>query len=162
VERTNVTREFHNAKIESKHVFAFGDKVNVVLKRQPLEKGQIQKWSDDTYKIINRTGNHYQVSPVHFDFKTYTEEHQLNGDEHAFTTPVYYRKSYEMRECDKDDDEKYYVREMESTEQYQYVKIVDALVRRHKSYISVHNPLTFYKSDGDKYFEIEVIQDKRH
>jgi hypothetical protein len=41
VERTNVTREFHNAKVESKHVYAYGDKVNVVLKRQPLEKGRI-------------------------------------------------------------------------------------------------------------------------
>jgi hypothetical protein len=52
---------------------------------------------------------------MHFDFKTYTDEYKLNGLDHAFTTPVYYRKSYEMRPCENDDG-KYYVREMEHTE----------------------------------------------
>jgi hypothetical protein len=33
VERTNVTREFHNKKIEAKQTFALGDKVNVTRKR---------------------------------------------------------------------------------------------------------------------------------
>jgi hypothetical protein len=75
VERTNVAREFHNAKIESKHAYTFGDKVNVVLKRMPIKKGRIQKWSDGTYKIIDRIGNHYLLSPMHFEFKTYTTDY---------------------------------------------------------------------------------------
>jgi hypothetical protein len=52
---------------------------------------------------------------VHFDFKTYTDEFHLNGDEHAFSVPVYFRKAYEMELC-VNDDGKYYVREMERTE----------------------------------------------
>jgi hypothetical protein len=55
----NVAREFHNAKIEEKHNFKIGDIVNVTLKRMPIEKGRLQKWSDGAYKIINRDGNHF-------------------------------------------------------------------------------------------------------
>jgi hypothetical protein len=57
----------------------------------------------------------FLLSPMHFDFKTYTDEYKLNGADHAFTTPVYYRKGYEMRPCENDDG-KYNVREMEHTE----------------------------------------------
>jgi hypothetical protein len=67
------------------------------------------------YKIINRKGNHYQVSPMNFNFKTYTEEFNLNCDDHAFSVPVYFRKAYEMKLCG-DGDGKYYLREMELTE----------------------------------------------
>jgi hypothetical protein len=55
------------------------------------------------------------VSPVHFDFKTYTDEYHLNGEDHAYSVPVYFRKAYEMRPC-VEDDGKYHVREMEVTE----------------------------------------------
>jgi hypothetical protein len=42
------------------------------------------------------------------------------------------------------------------------VKIVDALLKHVTSYHSEHNPLTFYKSDREKYFEIEVVKNKKH
>jgi hypothetical protein len=47
----------------------------------------------------------------------YTKEYNLNGNDHAYTTPVYYRKSYEMKNVENDNN-KYYMREMEKTEQY--------------------------------------------
>jgi hypothetical protein len=91
----------------------------------------------------------------------YTKEHDLNGDDHAYTTPVYYRKAYEMKRVEDDYDKKYYVREMEKTEQYQYVKIVDALLKMCGGFVTEVHPLNFYKSEKEKYFEIEVLQGVR-
>ena len=43
-----------NKKVDEKYKFEFGDVVKVMLKRNDLEKGRIQKWSDGDYYIINK------------------------------------------------------------------------------------------------------------
>jgi hypothetical protein len=64
-----------------------------------------------------------------------------------------------MKRVNEDEQsDKYFVREMEKTEQYQYVKITDALLKVYNGFIPEVHPLKFYKSDKEKYFEIEVLQ----
>jgi hypothetical protein len=66
-----------------------------------------------------------------------------------------------MKRADENYDKKYYVREMENTEQYQYIKITDALLKVYNGFVTEVHPLNFYKSEKEKYFEIEVLQGVR-
>lgn len=66
-----------------------------VLKHDHLQKGRIQKYSDGTYVIINKIGNHYLISPISFNSAEYCKAKEIASFD--YSTPVYFRKSYEMK-----------------------------------------------------------------
>ena len=93
VEKMNEINRDHNESIKE---FKIGDKVKIQLKKDKLQKGRHQKYSDGYYEIIGRDFRHYLVKPLNFDLKAYSNyftlpEAELKG------TPVYFRKSYEMK-----------------------------------------------------------------
>lgn len=65
MEEINSIKLQHNASMNEKFNFKVGDLVNVKLQKtkDKLEKARIQKWSDGTYKIINKEGYRFVLIP---------------------------------------------------------------------------------------------------
>ena len=75
----------------------------------------MQKWSRGSYKIIDKFGQHFLVSPDKFDLDEYCKSFDLEVNT-GVSVPVYYSKSYEMKASEEID--KYYPFENEETHVY--------------------------------------------
>ena len=113
----------HNYKVEQKFKFDLGDIVNIKLKKQLLQKGRHQKYSDGVYKVIGRDLQHYVVTPCNFNSKRYKTYFQINDD--IETAPIYYRKSYELRAAEMND--LYFPAEETEANHFLFDKILGAL-----------------------------------
>ena len=70
--------------------------MKIQLKKQTLQKGRHQKYSDGLYEIVGRDFRHYMLSPLNFDLKRYQTYFQV-PDKEIVGRPVYFRKSYEIK-----------------------------------------------------------------
>lgn len=69
------------------------------LKKNYLEKHRYDKYSKGSYKIINKFLHYYLVIPLNYNKQEYKEamERREFVIQKYFTTPIYFRKGYEMR-----------------------------------------------------------------
>ena len=165
VEETNEEKLYLNREKDDKAAqFKIGDVVQILLKKERLEKARKQKWSDGLYRIIDRQGQHFLLSPEHFNFEEYMRAHEFS-DSFPFSIPVYFRKHYEMRKptAEKASFEKYHVFETEHfAKQYQFVKIIEPMKKEKGAYVKAPrsdiNRFLFRNDDENRFYKIQVQQ----
>ena len=104
VDDINNLNQKHNDKIKEFHV---GDRVKILLKKDKLQKGRHQKFSDGFYQIVGKDFRQYLIKPLNFSLARYSSYFTLPEDE-LKGTPVYFRKSYELRKIKDGKTNKYY------------------------------------------------------
>ncbi|CAL6106705.1 Conserved_hypothetical protein [Hexamita inflata] len=119
----NNMKTIQNQEFNKLHVFEPGDIVKVLLKKDKLDKQRIRKWSQGTYQVVYKIGSFYQLIPKPFDYDQYSKTFLLKNRNNPFSTPVYFRKGYELKLDDKE-SKKYYSYEMEDTNFYAFDKIL--------------------------------------
>ncbi|CAL6054128.1 Conserved_hypothetical protein [Hexamita inflata] len=120
---TNNVKTIQNQEFDKLHIFKPGDIVKVLLKKEKLDKQRIRKWSQGTYQVVYKIGSFYQLIPKPFDFDQYSKTFLLKNRYNPFSTPVYFRRGYEMKYSDHEST-KYYSYEMENTNFYAFDKIL--------------------------------------
>ncbi|CAL6058708.1 Conserved_hypothetical protein [Hexamita inflata] len=176
VDDVNAVKQAQNDELNKIYDFDIGDLVNVLLlkEHQKFDKKRERKWSQNSYKIVNKIGSFFEVIPEPFDFKQYVETFKLQRG-YPWGIPAYHRKCYQLKFAKKAST-KYFSYELENTNFYTFdsikaavdqkgnvASVYDALQQTNVNYqIKASTVNTFLKEDTKTTYKIKPSQLKTY
>ncbi|CAL6026125.1 Conserved_hypothetical protein [Hexamita inflata] len=176
VDDVNAVKQAQNDELNKIYDFDIGDLVNVLLlkEHQKFDKKRERKWSQNSYKIVNKIGSFFEVIPEPFDFKQYVETFKLQRG-YPWGIPAYHRKCYQLKFAKKAST-KYFSYELENTNFYTFdsikaavdqkgnvASVYDALQQTNVNYlIKASTVNTFLKEDSKTTYKIKPSQLKTY
>ncbi|CAL6029102.1 Conserved_hypothetical protein [Hexamita inflata] len=176
VDDINAVKQAQNDELNKIYDFDIGDLVNVLLlkENQKFDKKRERKWSQNSYRIINKIGSFFEVIPEPFDFNQYVQTFKLQRG-YPWGIPAYHRKCYQLKFAKKAST-KYFSYELENTNFYTFdsikaavdqkgnvANVYDALQQNNVNYLIKASAVnTFLKEDTKTTYKIKPSQLKTY
>ncbi|CAL6106373.1 Conserved_hypothetical protein [Hexamita inflata] len=139
VDDINAVKQVQNEELNGLYDFQLGDIIHVLLLKEnsKFDKKRERKWSQGTYRIINKIGSFFQVVPDPFEFNQYVQTFKIQRG-HPWGIPAYHRKCYQMKFAKFKDNKQmtskdYFSYELENTNFYTFDKILAAVNNKGQS-----------------------------